>query len=313
VIWPFRKNPVPPKGRPKHYPAGYSTEASGADVFDPAVQHYPHGFVKGEPTFSEPERERAYHRDRRVVFDHCLSALAASPIAEQVVLRGSATLELWFGERARRAKDIDLVVRQPGLLPDTKAAHDLLSGLRRALCSELRARGVDCRESEVSSDSIWTYERAEGRRLVFPWVWQQELRTQIQVDVVFCEPLQEAPSAHEFARGRLWFASRAESLAWKLLWLSTDMHPQGKDLYDAVLLAESAPLSAALVRAVFDAKQCPWGELLSGPRCILDWEVDWENFARDYPTLALGPAEAWKQRLVAALAFTHSEVDETSD
>ena len=29
------------------------------------------------------------------------------------------------------------------------------------------------------------------------------------------------------------------ALAWKLLWLATDTYPQGKDLYDAVLLAEN--------------------------------------------------------------------------
>lgn len=32
------------------------------------------------------------------------------------------------------------------------------------------------------------------------------------------------------------------SLAWKVQWLITDMYPQAKDLYDAVLLAERTPL-----------------------------------------------------------------------
>ncbi|MFG2526860.1 hypothetical protein [Streptomyces sp. NPDC048516] len=43
-------------------------------------------------------------------------------------------------------------------------------------------------------------------------------------------------------------AARALSLAWKVLWLVSDLHPEGKDLYDALLLAESTELPSALLR-----------------------------------------------------------------
>ncbi|PYC74957.1 hypothetical protein C7C45_03455 [Micromonospora arborensis] len=35
------------------------------------------------------------------------------------------------------------------------------------------------------------------------------------------------------------------ALAWKLLWLATDRYPQGKDLYDAALLAEHTTVTKA--------------------------------------------------------------------
>nr|WP_236646982.1 hypothetical protein [Micromonospora acroterricola] len=38
------------------------------------------------------------------------------------------------------------------------------------------------------------------------------------------------------------------ALAWKLLWLATDMYPQGKDLYGAFLLGEHTAVDQALVR-----------------------------------------------------------------
>lgn len=48
----------------------------------------------------------------------------------------------------------------------------------------------------------------------------------------------------------MWVASDEESLAWKLLWLYSDIHPQGKDLYDAVLLAERTALQTSLLKTV---------------------------------------------------------------
>ena len=137
----------------------------------------------------------------------------------------------------------------------------------------------------------------------------------IQVDVVFREPIQDAPVLEVLhdeneARGyrerpagpSLWFASRAESLAWKLLWLDTDMHPQAKDVYDAVLLAEHGALSLEFLGRVCAAKGAPW-EHGADTQFMRDWDVEWERFAIEYPALATGDRSAWLDRLARTLRF----------
>jgi len=297
MTWPFSRTNTK---RASGYAPGYNAEAKGPDVFDPALRQYPRAYVKGEPAFDDNATKIAYHVRRRQLFEHCLSALASSPLSEQIVLRGSVTLERWFGARARRAKDIDVVVRDRRVAPDSQAAEALLRSLQDTIASARQPPEVEILKGDVSVTEIWTYERAEGRRLVFPWVFRGVLPSQLQVDVVFAEELFDPPSHEDFGAGRLLFASRAESLAWKLLWLSTDAYPQGKDLYDAVLLAESTTLPARLLGDVFAAKQAGCGDLLGDMDSVKDWQVDWENFAREYPTLATGALDDWRQRLKAA-------------
>lgn len=60
-----------------------------------------------------------------------------------------------------------------------------------------------------------------------------------------------APEPAEVAGVLLPAAARELSLAWKPMWLVGDLYPQGKDLYDAVLLAERHRLPNALLQEVF--------------------------------------------------------------
>ena len=78
-------------------------------------------------------------------------------------------------------------------------------------------------------------------------------------------------------------ATPETSLAWKLLWLAGDMHPQGKDLYDAVLLAESYSVRPALLREVFDADQYFHNNVITLQTFREIFDVDWANFLIDYP------------------------------
>lgn len=85
--------------------------------------------------------------------------------------------------------------------------------------------------SRIAQDEIWTYERAEGRRLIFPFQTASGAMREVQMDIVWNEPLLQAPvltalpthdaSKHEL---RLWAATPELSLAWKLLWLASDFH-----------------------------------------------------------------------------------------
>ena len=56
-------------------------------------------------------------------------------------------------------------------------------------------------------------------------------------------------------------------------------------------------ISPALIRTVLAAEHSSQG---FRPTTVLGWEVDWQNFLDEYPTIE-GDAESWKQRL--ALAF----------
>ncbi|MDT9692739.1 nucleotidyl transferase AbiEii/AbiGii toxin family protein [Streptomyces sp. P9(2023)] len=97
-----------------------------------------------------------------------------------------------------------------------------------------------------------------GHRLVLPWTAPGLPGGQVQLDFVFQERLPTPHRPTEVAGARLLAADRELSLAWKLMWLSCDMYPQAKDLYDAVLLAESCALPLTLLEtALHEADEWP--------------------------------------------------------
>jgi hypothetical protein len=132
----------------------------------------------------------------------------------------------------------------------------------------------------------------------------------VQVDVVFGEELAE-PAAQTAIRAAdggcvvVRAAGPAQSLAWKLLWLSTDMSPQGKDLYDAVLLAERFTLPRTVLEHTFRqaAADTPPGTV---SEFLRDWDVDWANFRAEYPAID-GDASDWLERLRPPLGPTFGE------
>ncbi|MGW0775530.1 hypothetical protein ACWD01_18210 [Streptomyces sp. NPDC002835] len=92
-------------------------------------------------------------------------------------------------------------------------------------------------------------------------------------------------------------ASPGLSLAWKLLWLCADDVARGKDLYDAVLLAESprTHLDTRLLHRVLGPHAPAFG-----PDRIRTLPVDWRAFRAAHP-LVTGSASAWRERLASAL------------
>lgn len=108
---------------------------------------------------------------------------------------------------------------------------------------------------------------------------------------------------------RLRAATPELSLAWKLVWLATDMYPQGKDLYDAVLLAERCTAPYELVHTVFreSGEYFPPKAPQDTPLTLeafaeVKW-ADWDTFRADYPGIS-GSAESYAERLLTALAPT---------
>ncbi|NBD08245.1 MULTISPECIES: nucleotidyl transferase AbiEii/AbiGii toxin family protein [Corallococcus] len=294
-------DPTKPVPLRRQHPAGYEHDDNRPDVFDPALKHHDSGYIKGPPRFEDAAEAARFREARARLLRRCLAGIGRAPVGAQVVARGSVVLALWYGERARPAKDIDLVVTPETVGPESSEGRQLMAELTRAVTDALRLEGIDLDPATIPVDGIWTYERAEGRRLTFPWTWEGRVRDSVQVDVVFNERLFEAPLLHDVDDVKVQVATPEESLAWKLIWIAHDMWAQGKDLYDAVLLAENTPPQPRVIQQVFDAQEGNWAEYFNHGVYEPAGDVDWPNFVLEHPTLAGGTLEEYRARLDRAL------------
>lgn len=294
-------------GHPNGYAVGAAEGADRPAIFDPALRHYQMGFRRGDPAFADPWAEQLWRAAREGVMHHVLRVATAPPRDAQLVLRGSLLLRAWLGEAARPPGDLDFVVRPGTLAADGPAAREILEGIVAALAEQPETEAVRIDAEGITADSIWTYDRAEGRRLVIPWQMDEGPPGTVQVDIVFGEELVEEPIRatipHPFeGETTAWAATAALSLAWKLLWLETDKYAQGKDLYDATLLAERTTLPRDLLIDVLTRYEL-WYEQNLEPDFAMRWEIDWDDFRLECPWVE-GEAADWQARLTRALAPT---------
>lgn len=291
-------------------------DARQQPVFDPALKHHVNAFRASDPDFSEPVARSAWLAARRTAMDLVLAAVAASTWRDHLVLRGSVLLAQWFGKAAREPGDLDFVVvpeqwrieeaRTALMLDDIAQAAE--QAAERASVSATAQPGdhaVRFNARDAVSERIWTYDRVPGRRLVLPWTCDTTADGVVQLDFVFNESLPVPPQEVSVHGARLLGATPELNLAWKLVWLVTDMNPQGKDLYDAVLLAENSELDYGTLGSAFIAADAYYAAHPMGPDVTAeishDWE--WQHFATEYPHLAGDPAQ-YIRRLRAALAPT---------
>jgi hypothetical protein len=245
--------------------------------------------------------------------DHVLAAIAGSAWADHLVLRGSVLLKVWYGDAAREPEDLDfVVVPSSWRMREPRTAH-LLEGIARAAERLSRSGdGVRIGANGAVTEDLWNDDRAPGRRLVLPWQAGPRLRGTVRLDLGFEETLPAAPELTTVPRADggeaapLNAATPELSLAWKILWLLTDARPQGKDLYDAVLLAESTSVSGPLLRQVLVADGGYYAHRELTPAAITGLDVDWAEFRREYPHVP-GPGHPYAQRLATALARTLAE------
>lgn len=278
-------------------------------LFDPSLKHHPAAYRAGEPVFEDAESEATWRRARRTALDLVLAAIADGPWADHLVLRGSALMAGWFGEAAREPGDLDVVVVPQDWEIDDPRTAELFAGIARDAGD--RADGpVRIDAAGAVTEDIWTYDRVPGRRMLLPWTAPGVPGGTVQLDVVFNEVL---PAPAEFTEirplgdgpgCRLWAATPELSLAWKLLWLTTDDYPQGKDIYDAMLLAERAAPSYEVTRAALvltgTAGLIPCGRWWMDA-LARDISLEWDDFAREYPQMGVTEHEC-VERLGAALA-----------
>ncbi|WP_067477401.1 nucleotidyl transferase AbiEii/AbiGii toxin family protein [Actinomadura hibisca] len=290
-------------------------------VFDPALKQHTKAMRAGEPSFPSQEQQTRWYEARRRAVDHVLAAIAASRWGEHLVLRGSVLLRAWYGLPAREPGDLDFVVvpQEWGVYDERSVA--MLRGVAQA-AEDMSLRDSGDLVTLVADDAlysdIWTYDRVPGRRLVLPWEAGGLPRGTVQLDFVFNEALPAPPALTEVPRADggepplLNAATPELSLAWKLQWLLDDVYPQGKDLYDAWLLAVHTRPSYRMLLDVLvrgepaHAGSPPTADTLRG------LEVDWDEFRKEYPGVQ-GDADDYKRMLADALEPMFAEADALPD
>ncbi|MEY9929149.1 hypothetical protein ABH926_003789 [Catenulispora sp. GP43] len=169
--------------------------------------------------------------------------------------------------------------------------------------------GVVLEAEQFEDSGGWAYAdyadyAMRGTRVTVPWrVEGSEVCGKVQMDFAMDEPMPARPRWTRIPRLDGGFsvvlgAGPELSLVWKLMWLMEDSKEgisQGKDLYDAVVLAELAGLREG-IRA--------GGSARAGlrRRDVEGWEVGWESFVAENPEVE-GSLEQWKRRLVDALGL----------
>ncbi|XKK41298.1 nucleotidyl transferase AbiEii/AbiGii toxin family protein [Nocardiopsis sp. ARC36] len=305
---------VPPEGGPVHdrLPGTFLPNTAGpaavqAAVFDPALKQFDRALRAGEPVFDDPAAGDRWWDANRRAMEAALRAIARTPWRDSLVLRGSMAMPVWVGRAARRPRDLDFVVVPAETAPFGEPADRMFADLVAAVAGA-DAEGVSFDTGGARTEGIWTYERAPGRRVVVPWSADGVPPGTVQVDVVFNELLPVPPVRAVVAGAEVPVASAELSLAWKVQWLYTDAYPQGKDLYDAVLLGERCRLSRGLLLPLLRAELGEAAEGLDERRLREgagftgdSMAHEWEHFVRDCPWVEGGPAD-WVARFEAALA-----------
>lgn len=306
VVRPPARSPV--AQRDEGLPNAFSLPSTGGEkIFDPALRGYVQGFRQGDALIADPLARQRWSAARGEVVACVLRAIAESPWASHLVLRGSATMPAWVGDVARRPGDLDWVVLPDAWASDSAEAGSLLDGFVAAIATHGVAAGeakIDV--GNVAVDEIWTYERAQGKRLTFSWTVPGLPPGKLQCDFVFKEVLWAPPvpltlPAPSGDAIQLQAAGPEQSLAWKILWLMTDSYPQGKDLYDAVLLSRCVQLSPEMAAHTLEAIRGTFHTPGSFDQWIEkqeDWvlgqvgDVEWQDFHKEHPWVD-ADLEAW--------------------
>ncbi|MGC4868124.1 nucleotidyl transferase AbiEii/AbiGii toxin family protein [Micromonospora sp. DT53] len=196
-------------------------------AFDPALKQYPNAYRAGEPDFLVAATGQRWTNARRAAMNHVLAAIAATTWGQHLVLRGSVTMAAWVGEAAREPGDLDFVVTPHTITSDSTDARTLLDDIKTAIRT---ATGAGLQPDRITESATWTYERADGRRLLIPFSTPEAPDGHVQIDIVFGERLPVPPEALTLpdVDKPLLAAPAPLALAWKLLWLATDRYPQGR-------------------------------------------------------------------------------------
>ena len=267
----------------------------------------------------------------RLALDHVLALIADAGWSSQLVLRGSMLMTAYAGSAARKPGDLDFIMMKGGWPVDDAAPYPYMEYMdepasvqqweETQLREDLRRRirenpgvghGIVLDPEKLDESGDWAYSGYTmlGSRLIVPWEAPDDpargpgLSGVVQLDFAADEPMPQRPVWTRIPRLAGGFsvvpaAGPELSLVWKLMWLVEDSKDgglsRGKDLYDAVVLAE-LPALQETIRAGGSAQVGLRRREVDGLR------VDWEPFVAGHPQVE-GSLEAWKQRLTTALGL----------
>lgn len=266
------------------------------------------------------------------VIHHLLDLANRAGLGELFALRGSLLLKAWYGNNAREPGDIDWVWANGD---DRIASHGLSKGRFTLFLRLVMKHPATCdvtiairkiTDAPISDNDEYR-PGISGRRLTFPWRDATGATGAVQVDFALYDyndiPLVTVSRAAIPNRATgvptyVTAVSKEDALLWKLRWLDADATErgaaQGKDLYDAVLLAEDIRLPVALFVSRLPPSLHDYTQvLLTEPSGLgefpLMWNVDWESFQQAHPQID-GSAMDWQIRLTLALAPTFSDSEQ---
>ena len=240
-----------------------------------------------------------------------LSAIENSQWSGNLVLRGSVLLKAWLGASGRREPgDLDFVVIPQNWKIENYRTRQMLAGIAADTTANVRRRTCH-HQRRASQGDLDLRPGARAAHDVLPSTIYGGRSGDLQLDFVFNEHLPAAPLelteinlSNDLPKALVYAAPPKSTLAWKVQWLITDMHPAAKDLYDAVLLAERTPLRYDLLRQLVATADPLFGRLgvtlatISGLDC-----VDFRAFHADHPDLSADGHDL-VQRLAVALEPT---------
>ena len=297
-------------GLPRTFRVTADPGATQQLVFDPATKQFDRSFRASEPRFGGAEEADAWREARRTAVISVLSAIENSQWSGNLVLRGSVLLKAWLGAAAREPGDLDFVVIPQSWKIENYRTRQMLADIAADAQQACAGAPVTIDAGRASIGGIWTYDRVPGLRVMLPWTADGGRCGDLQLDFVFNEHLPVAPELTEVSlsgdgpKALVYAAPPELSLAWKVQWLITDMYPQAKDLYDAVLLAERTPLRYDLLCELVTTADPVFERLgvtlatISGLDC-----VDFSAFHADHPDLS-ADGQDLVQRLAVALEPT---------
>lgn len=286
-----------------HFPA--DEQVQRPLLFDPSLRHIRPAYRQGDPQFTDPAKSLRWYTARRTVLDALLNLVAGSPSRDHLVLRGSRLLAAWFPSEARDPGDLDWVIVPPSIQHNHQQARQLVDDLLALIRSHEFIGDVQIQIDDIATEEIWTYEHAPGVRIIVPWKLSDLPAGAVQMDLAFGErlfldPIQEDLALFDGTTTRVNVVTPELSLAWKVQWLLCDMDPEGKDLYDAVLLAESVPLPLNTLKAALNRADPWWINREPTLKNIVDLDPDWEAFQTEHPWIK-GTAGERKSRLIQTM------------
>jgi len=277
-------------------------------LFDPSLRHIRRAYRQGDPQFADPAASLRWYTARHTVLDELLKRVAESSCRDHFLLRGSRLLASWFPADARDPGDLDWVIVPPSIQHNHHQAKQLVADIVALIRSHQDIGDIRLLIDQISTDNIWSYEHAPGVRIVVPWQCPDLPPGAVQMDLAFGErlfidPIEEDIPLFDGTTTRLNVVTPELSLAWKVQWLLCDMEPQGKDLYDAVLLAESVPLPINTLKAALNRADPWWINREPTLKNLEELAVNWPPFLTEHPWIE-GAAEDWKARLTRAVTGT---------